>query len=59
MNYRYYEEQGWFIGSGAIESSNKTVVQWRTKQLGMRWSVNGGQYILNFGFKKKAIYGMK
>ena len=33
-------------GSGAIESSNKTVVQLRLKQAGMRWSVDGANKIL-------------
>lgn len=36
MDYRYYEKQGWFVGIEAIESTNKTVVQRRTKQPGMR-----------------------
>ena len=30
----------------AIESSNKTVVQLRLKQAGMRWSVDGANYII-------------
>ena len=54
MDYRYYEKQGWFVGSGAIESANKTVVQRRTKQPGMRWSVNGGQYILTLRAKEES-----
>ena len=33
VNYTTYEHNGWFVGSGAIESSNKTVVQLRLKQL--------------------------
>ena len=33
-------------GSGAIESSNKTVVQLRLKQAGMRWSVEGANYMI-------------
>lgn len=46
INYSLYEHKGWFVGSGAIESSNKTVVQLRLKQAGMRWSVNGANYII-------------
>ena len=46
VNYTTYEHNGWFVGSGAIESSNKTVVQLRLKQAGMRWSVNGANYII-------------
>ena len=51
MDYRKYEKNGWFVGSGAIESSNKTVVQRRLKQAGMRWSVNGAQYVLSLRAK--------
>lgn len=46
INYSLYEHNGWFVGSGAIESSNKTVVQLRLKQAGMRWSVEGANSIL-------------
>ena len=46
VNYTTYEHNGWFVGSGAIESSNKTVVQLRLKQAGMRWSVDGANYII-------------
>lgn len=51
IDYRYYEQKGWFVGSGSIESANKTVVQRRTKQPGMRWSINGGQNILTLRAK--------
>ncbi|MBQ9318396.1 MAG: hypothetical protein IJR82_02060 [Bacilli bacterium] len=46
IDYSRYEHNGWFVGSGAIESSNKTVAQLRLKQAGMRWSVNGTNYII-------------
>ena len=46
IDYSTYEHNNWFIGSGAIESSNKTIVQLRLKQAGMRWSVEGANYIL-------------
>jgi hypothetical protein len=45
INYKAYKDAGYFIGSGAIESANKTVIQQRMKQSGMRWGVAGGQYI--------------
>ena len=45
INYNSFEEKGYYIGSGAIESGNKTVIQQRMKQSGMRWGVAGGQYI--------------
>ena len=46
IDYSTYEYNGWFVGSGAIESSNKTVVQLRLKQAGMRWSVDGANYVI-------------
>ena len=45
IDYKLFKEKGYYIGSGAIESANKTVIQQRMKQSGMRWSLNGGQYI--------------
>ncbi len=45
IDYKTYKEKGYYIGSGAIESANKTVIQQRMKQSGMRWSLNGAQYI--------------
>jgi hypothetical protein len=46
IDYSRYERNGWFVGSGAIESSNKTIVQFRLKQAGMRWSIEGANYLL-------------
>lgn len=46
IDYSRYEKNDWFVGSGAIESSNKTVVQQRLKQAGMRWSVDGANYLI-------------
>lgn len=45
VRYLQYEQNGFYIGSGMIEGGNKVVIQKRMKQCGMRWSVNGGQYI--------------
>lgn len=45
IDYKAYKDNGYYIGSGAIESANKMVIQQRMKQSGMRWSVHGGQYI--------------
>ena len=45
IKYKTYKAEGYYIGSGPIESGNKTVIQQRMKQAGMRWGVNGGQYI--------------
>ena len=46
IDYSTYEHNGWFVGSGAIESSNKIIVQQRLKQAGMRWSINGANYLI-------------
>ena len=45
INYKTYKQKDYYIGSGPIESGNKVVIQQRMKQAGMRWSINGGQYI--------------
>ncbi len=42
MDYPTYEANGWFIGSGAVESACKMVVGRRLKGTGMRWSEAGG-----------------
>ena len=48
MDYRAYKKTGvGIIGSGAIESAHRTVVQKRMKQSGQRWSNKGAQHMLN------------
>jgi hypothetical protein len=47
MDYKKYREQGWHIGSGAIEASHRTLVQDRMKKSGQRWSNAGAQNMLN------------
>ena len=37
MQYPTYQEAGWPIGSGSVESANKVVVEARLKGAGMRW----------------------
>jgi hypothetical protein len=37
MDYPTYQQQGWPIGSGSVESSHKFVVQARLKGAGMHW----------------------
>jgi succinate dehydrogenase/fumarate reductase-like Fe-S protein len=43
MDYKWYKEQGWHIGPGAIEAAHRTVVQDRMKKSGQRWSNAGAQ----------------
>ncbi len=48
MDYKKYQAMGiGIIGSGAIESAHRTLVQKRCKLSGQRWSMNGAQNMLN------------
>ena len=47
MDYAAYKEKGWPIGSGVIEAACKSVVKQRMCRSGQRWSIKGGQAILN------------
>ena len=46
MDYPSYIEKGWLIGSGAIESAHRTVLQHRLKKSGQRWSKKGLKNIM-------------
>ena len=46
MKYDEYRANGWFIGSGVIESGCKTVIGQRFKQSGMIWSLKGAKALL-------------
>lgn len=47
MKYNEYQAQGLTIGSGAIESGIKNVVNQRMKGCGMRWAVQRAENMLN------------
>jgi hypothetical protein len=47
MKYKTFKEQGYLIGSGAMESAIRNVVQQRLKRSGQRWTITGGQQVLN------------
>jgi Uncharacterised protein family (UPF0236) len=48
MDYQKYKQMGCgIIGSGAIESAHRTVIQKRMKLSGQRWSKQGAQNMLN------------
>ncbi len=51
IDYRRYKLKGYSIGSGAIESGNKLVIQQRMKQSGMRWGASEGQYMASLRAK--------
>jgi len=68
INYLQYKNKGYYIGSGMIESGNKIVVQKRMKQAGMRWGIEGAQYMavlrakhesINWKDVEKLIFGSK
>jgi hypothetical protein len=54
IKYQEYKEKGYYIGSGPIESGNKTVIQQRMKLSGMRWSIDGAQFIAALRAKYKS-----
>ena len=54
IDYKAYKAQGFFIGSGAIESSNKSVIQRRVKLPGMRWNLDSLQYVTTLMTKLKS-----
>jgi hypothetical protein len=51
IDYASYEKKGYFIGSGAIESGNKIVLQDRLKRAGMRWNTATAQAMLTLKSK--------
>lgn len=53
MRYAEFIAMGLPIGSGHIESAAKNIVQARLKRSGMRWSIAGGQQILNIRTRVK------
>lgn len=56
MDYKSYQQIGCgIIGSGAIESAHRTVVQKRMKQSGQRWSLKGAQNMLNLRVIRKNL----
>jgi hypothetical protein len=52
MNYPEYTRRGWQIGSGAIESACKTVVNQRLGMGGMRWGEAGSDAVAHL----RALY---
>lgn len=54
INYPLYKSKGYFVGSGAIESGNKTVLQERLKLAGMRWYMSTAEGLLALRAKLKS-----
>ena len=51
IDYPTYKKRGYFIGSGAIESANKYVIQSRLKGPGMKWNPVTAQYVISLRAK--------
>ena len=47
MNYPEYVSKGWQIGSGAVESACKRLINQRLNMGGMRWCERGGDALAN------------
>lgn len=54
MNYPDYVSRGYFVGSGAIESANRSIMQNRLKLPGMRWKRVCGRGMLSLKTKYEA-----
>ena len=54
INYPHYMAKGYFVGSGAIESGNKTVPQERMKLAGMKWRPSCAERMLILRTKYKS-----
>jgi len=56
MDYPKYIQLGLLIGSGAIESAHRTVLQKRMKQSGQRWSIKGLKNMISLRVLKMSGY---
>jgi hypothetical protein len=54
IGYVEYKRRGYYIGSGPIESGNKTVVQKRCNQAGMRWNEGNAQDMVTLKAKEES-----
>ena len=54
MRYGTFRKQGMFIGSGAVESACKHVVQQRFKGAGMRWKKEGLKHLMAIRLARKS-----
>jgi len=51
MTYKTFSEKGYLIGWGAMEAAHRNVIQQRMKRSGQRWTIQGGQQVLNLRTK--------
>ena len=53
INYKTYLDDNLFIGSGAMESANKEIIQKRMKLSGQRWTLKRTLQVVNLSIKLK------
>ncbi len=46
MRYAGFRREGLFVGSGVVEAGCKTIIGYRLRQFGMRWTVRGANAII-------------
>jgi len=62
INYGYFRKKGLLVGSGAMESANRVVIQQRMKLSGQRWTLDGAKQMVNLrtchksGYQKRIKY---
>lgn len=54
IDYPTYMAKGYFVGSGAIESGHKTVMQGRIKLAGMRWYQDSAEKLMSLRTKLRS-----
>lgn len=54
IDYGKYIDKGLLVGSGAIESAHREIIQKRMKLSGQRWTMKGAQQIANLRVYKKS-----
>lgn len=54
IDYGRFEENGYLIGSGAIEAAHRNVIQKRLKLSGQRWTIKGAQQVANLRVCEKS-----
>ncbi|GHV86831.1 hypothetical protein AGMMS50255_1270 [Spirochaetia bacterium] len=59
IDYLTYRAHGYYVGSGPIESGNKTVLQRRCKQAGMRWNERCAQHMLTLCARAASKLGFR
>jgi hypothetical protein len=46
MRYAKFRRDGFLVGSGAVESACRSIIEDRVSQSGMRWTVEGADRVI-------------